>query len=117
MDDNYEDAKVGDQLFIRYNFGHADRLATVTRLTQHRICFEDEQFYKKDGRSVGGGSWDRRFLKRITPEGMKKYNVGRVQFMANNINKLHVTPENMEEVETLINRLKEIARNVEKAHS
>lgn len=63
---SFQDVKVGDEFLVSYNNSQA--LAKVSKITPKRFEVGGHTFDKKDGSQIGGSTWSRATVGKLTEQ-------------------------------------------------
>lgn len=60
--------KVGDRIAVRRKYGMGHDVAVVSHVTPTQVHTRHLKFRRKDGRSIGGSTWDSQSITQVTEE-------------------------------------------------
>lgn len=106
MSDNFDDAKVGDKVFWDGSY-HGIGICPITKVTPTQIVIRrgdsyDCRYWKKNGARVGGHSWGRDWIRKITPELIEQFELKKLSAKANDLRQKLGTPSTREGLEKFI---------------
>ncbi len=107
--------KEGDEVYISQSYGYPPIHGNVCRLTPTQIVIKtnkyDSKFHRKDGWSIGGGSWHRQFLIMPSDEVREKIEVSDLQSKAKELRNKLATPNTKVALIKFIKYLSELIKD------